>query len=738
MHPELREFLEDLPRILVIDNPLSYRWFGIERKIHQPDNVVVSEMPIDEMLQSSISRVFYNHVYRSGGPEPVKDWPTSSAESAAFMEACSASNHLDSSWQHAVALISTDADGSAVIDIGGVTVRCKPGDWRQTSDGLAVRAGNEDRYSQPGAYFALGGQQGNDNVMRLYWNIPARHLPVLVDASTRILPDAGITFNLKAFSGRPRCDSAVIYLSRDSWDDAIEPITRVYEKVQPYMSERVPFLTKPLAVGLGVADDPGGGGSFGQSRMGAIASTVVQAFRDDTWDPTEFPSYASEKLSQAGFDVREPHRFHASSRYEPLNVEPLPKGRTATGSFEEAPPKDAIALLASRLCEEATHVENTSNWHPSEIQDNASYGMLDHTLYGGSMGIALFLHEAGRLLDDVRTTEVARNAARAALIRASNAENDEKSGSFYTGSMGTAIGGLRIGIAHDDDDLVQRSENLAQQLVETVEEFGADDLLGGRAGFVLAALALDSVLDNPLYREGAMEQGNVLLELQERVGEEPGQAWTDPRDTEKRPLLGISHGASGFALALSALADATGDERFATATEDALAYEDYWWELTNSWPDFRGEGIFPGQESDHSSDMLAWCHGGAGALIARTELRRLGANVRQDVFDSAEDQVRTSLNAANGISLTGSLCHSNVGNADCLLEASGDRTDETVSRVARITAGQIFEGIDQSMPKGLMTGLAGLGYFLCRSIDPTIPTVLLPSSALLQPKTEAK
>ena len=104
-------------------------------------------------------------------------------------------------------------------------------------------------------------------MLRVYWNVPLEHLPLLVEAVTRVLPDAGIRFCLKVFYRQTRCDAGVIYLNREDWSRAADPIASVYKILQPFMPPATPYLTLRLADGLGLAEDPGEGESFGWTRM---------------------------------------------------------------------------------------------------------------------------------------------------------------------------------------------------------------------------------------------------------------------------------------------------------------------------------------------------------------------------------------------------------------------------------------------------------------------------------------
>ena len=54
-------------------------------------------------------------------------------------------------------------------------------------------------------------------------------------------------------------------------------LSRVYAEVSRYLKPGVPTFTKPLARGLGLAEDPGQGESFGQNRCRLLAEGLIRA-----------------------------------------------------------------------------------------------------------------------------------------------------------------------------------------------------------------------------------------------------------------------------------------------------------------------------------------------------------------------------------------------------------------------------------------------------------------------------
>ena len=83
----------------------------------------------------------------------------------------------------------------------------------------------------------------------------------------------------------------------------------------------------------------------------------------------------------------------------------------------------------------------------------------------------------------------------------------------------------------------------------------------------------------------------------------------------------MSHGAAGFAYALSSLAEASGREDFADAAAECIAFEDSSYDAArHNWPDLRGGGApaWPCQ----------WCHGAPGIGLARLGMQRGGKIAR--------------------------------------------------------------------------------------------------------------
>lgn len=195
----------------------------------------------------------------------------------------------------------------------------------------------------------------------------------------------------------------------------------------------------------------------------------------------------------------------------------------------------------------------------------------------------------------------------------------------------------------------------------------------------------------------------------------------------RRPLVGMSHGASGMGLALLEIGAALGDERAINAGARGLRYEtSVFDEAGGNWPDLR-DGKGPG------ASMVTWCHGAPGIALCRIRARHL--------LPSHPDAPRwlDELVVAADIALRApraridTLCCGNLGRAvalrmigedlgDPALLAAADRiTSEVIARAIRTGAFRLStlaeDGRSDGYFPGLMTGRAGIALCLGTS-DP--------------------
>lgn len=120
-------------------------------------------------------------------------------------------------------------------------------------------------------------------VDRWYVNIDADAAPQAVAATTRVAVVAGIPLSLKCparTSGYARRDAFVVYVPRSLGSRFESAQAAWLADLQPLLLPGEPPLTRFVVPGLGSAQDPGGGISYGQLRCAQIAAAVARVVRE--------------------------------------------------------------------------------------------------------------------------------------------------------------------------------------------------------------------------------------------------------------------------------------------------------------------------------------------------------------------------------------------------------------------------------------------------------------------------
>ena len=142
----------------------------------------------------------------------------------------------------------------------------------------------ESRTMHPAFYYIFGSaitdQQDDDDLLRWYWNIKTVGVLKLVHLLTQRLNKFQIPFRLKCLNdpaGYDRADAAVLYINKRFYRLATELLAEVYQTVADQLAPITPLFSKQLAPGLGLAEEPETGESFGQQRCRILAKGIWNA-----------------------------------------------------------------------------------------------------------------------------------------------------------------------------------------------------------------------------------------------------------------------------------------------------------------------------------------------------------------------------------------------------------------------------------------------------------------------------
>ena len=267
--------------------------------------------------------------------------------------------------------------------------------------------------------------------------------------------------------------------------------------------------------------------------------------------------------------------------------------------------------------------------------ERASYGPLGPSLYGGRLGIAVFLAALARARPGEPDAEAYRKLAIGScsdLLQLLNAHDpavdmrrwwrDQPLGVAGSGGQLLAVLLLRD-LLHEFERPIAAGLSallgaLDSQLLRDDEDL---DVVFGCAGLIGPLLKIGTSSAIALARAA----GDRLVDRQDESG-----GWI-LASIGSKPLTGFSHGASGMLAALARLGAATGHDAYLDAAARALHYERRQFDPgEGNWPDLRGHG----QEHTAPAFMVSWCHGAPGIALARLCLSRTplwDAHIEQDL-----------------------------------------------------------------------------------------------------------
>jgi type 2 lantibiotic biosynthesis protein LanM len=378
-------------------------------------------------------------------------------------------------------------------------------------------------------------------------------------------------------------------------------------------------------------------------------------------------------------------------------------------------------------------------------------------LYNGAPGVCVFLAAHAMVTGDEEAANLSL-AGMSALrhdLRSVNASRFARAlgvgGSTGLGSVIYAF--TLVSELLNNSDLLADAKDAA--LLFTSDLIAADtsfDVMEGSAGAILGLLKLHRATGDSDVLDRATRCGDHLLR-QRRSETESGIA--DLGWGVGRQLNGMSHGAAGFAFALTSLAAATGKSEFAYIAQQCIEFENSSFSsLRGNWPDFRREGV----ETD-AFWPSQWCHGAGGIGLARmgTLLRWRGRGEHEWTRNFTGDHLpQPPTYPSEKLLLTDvrravdcverawpypfdTLCCGNLGNIELLNEAARclagqegqNLREEPSRRMGAILAAADANGDyrwdvgDKRFNLGLFRGIAGVGYTLLRRVNPTVPNVLI-------------
>jgi hypothetical protein len=317
-----RDQLVAAVRAVTIRSPTGYAWLGhASRPLPRSVRDELSGLECRRHLVASLREELYSSFYTTGGPVPARWGRTQPAAADPWLTtALSDANAGSGGWEPGWIVDRYDGD-EAIVSTPRLRVRVSAADCRADDDGpirpgvaVSVRLAKELPALSPGFFMVLGAAElqagASFGTLRVYWHITASGAPDLVRTLSSHLNAETVPFRLKV-ANHPvrfdRCDAAVLYLPIEAFDGIRGMLAQVAATLTSRLRPKTPAFTLALAPGVGLAESPTTGESFGEHRCGLLADGMVDADEQGVASDAARVEAVIESLAANGVEIDAPY-----------------------------------------------------------------------------------------------------------------------------------------------------------------------------------------------------------------------------------------------------------------------------------------------------------------------------------------------------------------------------------------------------------------------------------------------
>ena len=279
--------------------------------IHLAGQRIASAGSDPAKLTIALTGCVYEHLYSRPFPRADPAPASPDGELTGLLEQANATR---SRVEHGWSVLERGPEGGVIAARHGRLRRLTAGQFLVPDGALPAAAGanlvvqlpSGSRTQQSGFYycFSEGFIEANDlcPVVRLYFNVGIAGAAGLIRLLTAGLNRYEIAFQLKVTTRQSdfvRTDNAVLYLPQDSFHVAALALQPVMPAIDAMLAADIPLFTKRLGRGIGFAEDPGPGESFGTSRSKLVAAALVAASAGDAFPWSRFLTCFADVIAAA-------------------------------------------------------------------------------------------------------------------------------------------------------------------------------------------------------------------------------------------------------------------------------------------------------------------------------------------------------------------------------------------------------------------------------------------------------
>lgn len=310
MERKLKSTLDQIFDAVYVYSPAEYA-IGSQRFTITP------EIP----LSSALTGKFYEHCYSTEFALPLRA-AAPTAEARDLLPELSRANRTPEHWDFGWKAYQIAPNGGVYAQKDTQARLFWPGEFLALDTPGAAQAGSwgrvflakEDARSQPGFYVVTPAVapslEDQYSFVRFYWNIGPESAPPLVRAVSERFHQLRVPYSFKTLrysSAYSRADAAVLYVGRKYYTIASRLVAEIYPMLKDGMEPNVPLFAKALAPGLGFAEDPSGGESFGTSRSRMLAESVIRAYQQRKQSARARMAELAALFEENGWSLETPH-----------------------------------------------------------------------------------------------------------------------------------------------------------------------------------------------------------------------------------------------------------------------------------------------------------------------------------------------------------------------------------------------------------------------------------------------
>lgn len=340
---DTRQILFTIFRSIWIHSPTS---FSVPADVPTPSDSHIQTVSPEQRqrLVLSLRDTLYTHCYARpiSGPTVTTQPQSSPAPDPDLIRRLSAANHGRDAWLTGWCVQEVGSNGTIVITRDRWRRIAQVGEYAMTfSEDLQPRVGcgvtfchrKESLTLQEGVYCAIGNvlpePEDEINVLRIYFHASQESAVPIFDMMTTELNAMRVPFTLKCMTrdeDQDRSDATVLYLPASQYHRFAGLLSDLSVFPLACLKPGVPLFTKPLHTGIGLAESPSTGESFGIHRCRLVAEGIAAAWISGSQDAVARFRSTEHRFLSEGLSLTHPYLNPGS---EDVYVLPAPKAPLA-------------------------------------------------------------------------------------------------------------------------------------------------------------------------------------------------------------------------------------------------------------------------------------------------------------------------------------------------------------------------------------------------------------------------